>query len=571
MASAEYIGSEGSGGTGGFSPIVGALYKETKDWQAPPPVSDPTPGSGGGLISYGSARKASPSIFNRYSIFFFNNTQSGANAPEDYYDNPTRRPIGTGDQRLQSVVNNPTAKQLIKWSREAKTNAAEFDWSDFLWCRDYGVVPNNYMVTLRRFPGPCSDDLFDNNTDPGTARNPAPDVARLVTWVDGEANSWDDVGLKFSHGMSWKKLEAKIQEVAYQDTGAFGNEGQGLAGSNSGIVRGIGGSVKALSAATQQGFGKKNLENPNADNFNPYKDENTVYGPVDIIKEMLIRDAGLNYEQEFKLTFNYELKSIDGINPKIAFIDLLSNILLCTANRGSFWGGEIRHYGGHARRIKPLGDPYKLQGGDVAGYFKSLLSGILGRLTDLTGGQGFSLDGLGNAAKTIGSNLLGNVLGNALDGMGRPGIVGLNSLLTGEDTGEWHVTVGNPTNPVVMVGNLILDDTELELYGPLGADDFPTKIKVVCTLKPARPRDRSDIIAMFSRNGRTYLTDPPAAARYAGNLVKGGQAPNAQFASATDAPTVAGSYSPPTGNPSANRFPNHTDPGVLLNAAKLVR
>lgn len=571
MPSTEYIRSETPGGTGGFSPIVGSFYTESKDWAAPPPVADPTPGSGGALISYGSAKKASPSIFNRYSIFFFNNTQSGANTPEDYFDNATRRPIGTADQRLQSVVNNPTAKQLIKWSREAKTNAMEFDWSDFLWCKDYGVVPNNYMVTLRRFPGPCADDLFDNNTDPGTARNPSPDVARMITWVDGEDNKWDDVGLKFNHGMTWKKLEAKIQEVAYQDTGAFGNEGQGLAGSNSGIVRGIGGSVKALSAATQEGFGRRNLENPAADNFNPYKDENTVYGPVDIIKEMLIRDAGLNFEQEFKLTFNYELKSIDGINPKIAFIDLLSNVMLCTANRGSFWGGEIRHYGGHARRIKPLGDPYKLQGGDVAGYFKSLLGGILGRLTDLTGGQGFSLDGLGNAAKTIGSNLLGNVLGNALDGMGRPGIVGLNSLLTGEDTGEWHVTVGNPTNPIIMVGNLVLDDTELELYGPLGADDFPTKIKVVCTLKPARPRDRSDILAMFSRNGRTYLTEPPAAARYAGNLVKGGQSPNAQFASATDAPTVAGSYSPPTGNPSVNRFPNHNDPGVLLNAAKLVR
>ncbi len=401
----EYVRSEAAGGSGGSTPIVGSLYEESRDWAAPPPIADPTPGGDGQLVSYGIARTGRPSLFNRYSIFFFNNSASGASTPEDYYDNRTRRPIGEGHQRAQSVANNPTARQLIRWSKEARTNAAEFDWSDFLWCRDYGIVPNNYMVTLRRFPGPCADDLFDNNTDHTTARNPSPDVARMVAWVDGEDNKFENVGLKFSHKMKWKTLEADLQKISYQSTGSFMNEG--YAGDNSsGIARGIGGAFKSFSAATQDGLGKKNLANPNADNFNPYEDENTVYGPVDVIKAMMVRDSGLEFSQDISVTFNYEMKSIDGINPKVAFVDLLSNILVCTANRGSFWGGEIRHYGGYARKIKPLGDPYKLQGGDVSGYFKSLLSGIMGRLSDLSGGQGFSLSGLGNASKTIGSNLL---------------------------------------------------------------------------------------------------------------------------------------------------------------------
>jgi hypothetical protein len=36
--------------------------------------------------------------------------------------------------------------------------------------------------------------------------------------------------------------------------------------------------------------------------------------------------------------------------------------------------------------------------------------------------------------------------------MGRPQIVGLNALLTGEDTGEWHVMIGNPANPMMSIG-----------------------------------------------------------------------------------------------------------------------
>ena len=120
-------------------------------------------------------------------------------------------------------------------------------------------------------------------------------------------------------------------------------------------------------------------------------------------------------------------------------------------------------------------------------------------------------------------NLLSQITGAGLDKMGRPGVVAIQSLLTGESTGEWHITVGNPSNPIIMIGNLKLEGTDIELYGPLGVDDFPTKLKVTCKLSPARPRDRTEIMGMFSRNTRTYLTSPPQATKYSGNLKSGGQ------------------------------------------------
>jgi hypothetical protein len=80
----------------------------------------------------------------------------------------------------------------------------------------------------------------------------------------------------------------------------------------------------------------------------------------------------------------------------------------------------------------------------------------------------------------------------------------------------WHVTVGNPANPIISIGNMILAKTDVELYGPLGFDDFPTKLKVTCTLKPARQRERIEMMAMFSRNNRMYLTTPPQNIKYTG-------------------------------------------------------
>lgn len=463
----------------------------------------------------GSARKGKQSLFNRYSIFYYNSIEGHGLNPEPYMDSPDRladlKANGVGG--FQDVINNPTASNIIKWSSQGGsqkgTNAIEYAFEDFLWCKNYGAIPNNYMVTLRKFPIPVTDDLLDS------LKQPTPDIARLITWVDGESNKWENVGLKFSSSVNWKKLESEIQSVEAKP--GWGNEGGALGGA-------FGNVVKQFSSLTQPGHGEAmRAYNPNTAGIDPYANKNVVFGPIDVIKEMMVRDKGINFSQEMNVKFEYEIRSIDGINPKVAMIDLLSNVLVLTANRGQFWGGEIRYYGGNPRRVKPLGDPEKLVKGDVAGYFDSLVKSVGERLNGLSGGAGLTLAGVGNAIKNIGGGIMDNIIGGGLDKMGRPGANALNALLTGEDTGEYHLMVGNPANPIISIGNLILEKAEIDLHGPLGADDFPTKLTVTCTLKPGRPRDRSDIISMFHRNGRTYVTDPPSSGKFAGNKVKGGQ------------------------------------------------
>ena len=487
---------------------VGSYYNNPDiNWKLPPKVANPKnkneffeAKAGGGINKSGK-----PSIFNRYSIFFFNSLLNDASKSEDFYDKPGR----IGDSELQAVRDNPTSSRIIEWSKKGQTNSVEYAWEDFLWCTNYGRVPNNYMVTLRRFAVPPVDNILDSQ------KNKSPDIARMITWVDGEVNKWESVGLKWNHKMNFKEITAELQQK--ENLPGYGNETNAIGGSL----------MKSLASLTDTAASKASRENnPALNDFDPYQDKNVVFGPIDVIDKTNIRNRGLDFTQEISLVFDYQLRSIDGINPKIAQMDLLSNILLCTMNRGAFWGGEVRFYGGNPRLVKPFGDPSKLASGDFGGYFKSVLSGLSNTFTGLAGGKGGNpLEQLGAFARGIGGNLLNQLAGNTLDKMGRPGVQAIDSLLTGEPTGEWHLMVGNPANPIMSIGNLYLEDTEVEFYGPVGFDDFPSGLKVTCKLKPGRPRDRTEIISMFHRNHRTYLSNPPEVATYTGNKPKGGYGP----------------------------------------------
>jgi hypothetical protein len=510
--------------SGGSTPISTYYLNEDVPW-APPKEVKYKDEEGNEQSVKANARRAKPSLFNRYAIFYFNSI-NGPNAPdhEEYMDGVNfgtvsgrsvhnRRKLGSD---LLMIERDPTAANIIKWAKSGSATCLDYAWEDFLWCKNYGMIPNNYMITLRRFAIPAMDDLTSD------AKNPSPDIARMITWVDGEVNTWESAGLKWEHSLTWKEFESEIQ-VVNSPQGA-GNEGGAFPGM-------IGNIMKAVAWATQPGSNEAALGNPAGSTFDPYQDTNRVYGPVDVIKKVMMREKGLEFTQQFTIKFEYELRSIDGVNPRIAMIDLLSNVMQCTMNRGSFWGGETKYVGGEPRRIKPFGNTSELAKGNFGGYISSLIEGLGVRLDTFTGGAGLTLEGLGNAAKNLGSSLLANIVGGGLDKAGRPGVAAVNSLLTGEDTGEWHVMVGNPANPIISVGNLILEKTDIQFNGALGIDDFPTALTVTCTLKPARPRDRTDILSMFHKNARTYLSTLPSGATYTGNNQGGRKNGRAQTSS----------------------------------------
>jgi hypothetical protein len=79
-------------------------------------------------------------------------------------------------------------------------------------------------------------------------------------------------------------------------------------------------------------------------------------------------------------------------------------------------------------------------------------------------------------------------------------------MLSGYPTGEWHLTIGNPLNPIAMMGNLVCNNVKVSFNDELGPDDFPTEMTVQIQLMPGRQRHRGDWESMFNRgNGRLYL------------------------------------------------------------------
>ena len=518
------------------------------------PISDPYKNPLDIVQPKGSSepgKKGTEALFNRYYTFFYTGPygKSGSSSV-NLFENPE-------DWKPDSVERNPTASKLIEWSRQGK-NSIEYNWEDFLWCKNYGKVPNNYMITLRRFGNPINDNLINPEA------NNTPDIGRMVAWMDGEKNKLEDL-IKFSTKINWKEFESSIQTYTAQSYG-----GNGGGGSLIGKILG----------ATDTAGAKTQLQGEGNANHDPYTNtENKILGPVNVIKKMMMREQGVEFEQSIKIVFEYEMRSIDGINEKAAFLDLMSNVLMCTYNRAEFWGGAKRFVGGK-RVSNPIAGQEgmaKLAKGDFGGFLGDLAKGFQSRISSLTGGKGLSLEGIGNAIKNVGTNVASRAAGSAMEQMGRPQAQATMALLTGEDTGEWHVTIGNPTRPILSLGNMVCMKAEMKFLGPLNKDDFPTKFEVVVELKPARPRDRDDIQMMFAPNNQDRLYSSSLdyikktyPNNFLSNLGGSGDQTVKQNPGANNASTDIQRMNAESNNFEnllKQRFPNHA-PGAAQNVSK---
>ena len=462
------------------------------------------------------------SKFNSWSLFKYLN-QPGISDPKDVAFNDYSKTVTSDD------LINPTANRIINYAANLKSLSVNYKHNDFLATEHFGTISNDYMITLRRFAYPVPDDIV-NTSDYQTGKTEAvditqPDLARAITWLSPAlGNDLKDV-LKFAYKFKWKDAESSMQELnagtAQNKRGAVGSliDGSSLF---SAIESGVNGySAEAAKRKKSRGDGYDAMSSTYP---------NHVYGPLNVIKKVLVREQGLEFEQSFPLNFYYDLKGYPGTSPRIAFMDVMSNLLALTYNNAPFWGGGARWVGGSGASStgKPFGDYEKLRSGDYSGFATSLVdgfsekySGAFAGVVNAIGSAGSSLFNgqFSEALNKLGdSKILDNVIGGGLMKLlGGPGAQGgqtAAAFLTGDPTGQWHITIGNPMSPILVCGNLALESSELSFEGPLGFEGFPTKMKLSVTLKPARPRDKAEIESMFNAGkGRFYLTPDVAGAR----------------------------------------------------------
>lgn len=434
---------------------------------------------------------------------------------------------------------------------------ATYRYADFMFCKDLGKISNNHLITLRKFPGPIGDNIFSTAHPKNRQKYPldtsAPDIGRLITWFGNEDNKLEDI-CKYNYKASWKQFTSEIdQKPSQQQDQGFVNQlanflspgnnrliGAGFSG-NSGLMHGIA-SFLHVPLISGSRAGSAYYDSTLMSNYDKHK----IYEPQNRIWDTHKYEGRLTFNQDITLTFRYVMRSYMNINPKAAFLDLIGNIQTVTYRRGSFWGGENKIYGpqGNSSVYKKANAFIDNAFDKLGGIWDALASGglsvdgitsFLGNIWNmaysgvqsiLNGAQdtaqkivGQSDGSAGSVAKITMDEALAEVrktmyavkgLNNkyhwtdAMKGMiknqlGRPAMYAFNSLLTGEPVGPWHLTIGNPRNPIMVMGNLILENSEVTHLGPLGLDDFPTELKVTVTLKHAMSRDSVGIQKMYTK------------------------------------------------------------------------
>ena len=461
----------------------------------------------------------SGSLFNPYYGLFF----KGPTPETPLLTNKEPHFISTEDctiKRLVSLSNN-------KNDKTSPLGQARYKYADFMYCKDLGKYANNHLLTLRRFAFPVGDNIF---TEAAMAKqnnnwSTMGDIGRLVTWFGNDDNKLEDI-LKYDYEATWKPMNSEIHQE-------FSKEGEGAdaPGATKNLfnkaILAIGQTnysyIKALTKGTNPALTLPFMSVPipagqyqNDPVVLGYNyDAHKIYEPANTIRETNVYAGELKFNQEFTITFNYTLRAYDNINPKAAFLDLLGNIMVVTYRRGRFWGGENSILGvSRDKSMWNIANNIIKKGSDTAKRYSSQL--LNGDTQEAVNSMKGDIANLYEKGKELVNNFLNNadlsklainIFNNGIDAvtgilqnhLGRPAIYQFNSILDGDLTGLWHLTVGNPLNPIMSIGNLIITKSEVQHYGPLGIDDFPTGLKVTVSLKHAQPRDSARIEHMYTK------------------------------------------------------------------------
>jgi hypothetical protein len=426
--------------------------------------------------------------------------------------------------------------------------AAPYYWRDFIYCKYYGHIPNNYMVTLRRFPSPMKDNLSlpskIKNSDAFKVQGAGRPVAQAVTWWGGNTGNTLDKIIGFTTGLVWDpKIQTdRITQEGFQK-GLFkllDNKASDLGLPPNSISSAVENTVDAAASSSDSGFSesvaaRRNyaLRDKASKAGGPLSD--FIWVDVDTVRKTNLRGLGLNgMYKEITLNFHYELTSVGEVNTKAAMVDIIGNLLALCTNYGNFLTPEIRYNNEFPAINFPGGEEglatfYT----DPVAWVKTLIQfsldptqttngnpvaqAVVGTINSVTRTK----DVLEQAAKQLASgkktvkDLLDNSAASnfviaALTKDFINSVVLPSSLLTGLPTGEWHLVVGNPCNPVAMMGNLTCENLQITFGETLGPDDFPTEITATITLQQARERERGEIESIFNRGeGRLYQSVAP--------------------------------------------------------------
>jgi hypothetical protein len=448
----------------------------------------------------GANQLGMPSLFNKLALLSINmgNSRNTIKDVSNYMD--------TGDvSGVYETGDLLSAGYLVQKYNDKDYPSKPYYYSDFAFSKWWNFIPENRLITVRRYPFPVVDNLsFPKHGDKEVKLKP---IAQAVTYFGNPSPNTLKALTGIKGNIAFKELTASFDKANGNEQGS-GDSPTGFLSGKIGNFASLG--VKGISAINGRGDVNQS-EKARIDYARNYDWSNQLRGKHNVIKKTYIEDNGLEAGvKSYDITFEYELRSYNGINPRVAMLDILANFLSLTYQDGSFWGGTRLYYPNSPRYAFLGGKKGQDQfyNGDYGGYMNTVMK----EFSSAGGVIADTFKGVINAIKSgdLSSlvDMLGAVAGGGMDvmsGRNRPALISYKALLSGEPIGKIHLTIGNPDRPIAMIGNLICTDFKIELSEELGADDFPTGVTMTMTLKDGMPRDKTGIESIFNNgNGKLY-------------------------------------------------------------------
>ncbi len=452
------------------------------------------------------------------------------------------------------VSRNPTAHAIIKETTatgnylnpSSKYVSQPFNVKDFIFCKHYGVIPNNRMITLRRFPTPVMDNL--RVPTPGKRAQLTDEGGRVKgSFVDGEGITpsqmiREGAALPMAQAVTFFGTDTgnNLETILGIDTGLKWEQPNqkskvDLQGNDRGLLNSTLGKYIEGILTPEANDNLRSISNLLGTFTDPDNQElqlrrqlfdkltsgdgplsRKIFVDVNTVNKMWVRDVGLSGgEQSFTLKFTYSLTSVGEVNSRMLFLDLFANLLALGTDYGKFLTPQLLVNSNRQGLGFPMGNKGYIQhlthpvefinsmlklnfSAEVKSKIESLKGDVEKAKEELEGiKKGTPLSKDGKIYKTLTAMLTSDLINQ---------LYYEPIMLSGYPTGEWHVTVGNPLNPIAMMGNMICDSVKIRLNNVLGPDDFPTELTAEYSMKSARQKHRGDFESMFNRgNGRLYL------------------------------------------------------------------
>ena len=389
---------------------------------------------------------------------------------------------------------------------------------DFAYLKDLGVYPNNRLMIARKFASPQKDNILDK-------KGQAP-LATIISWRKPEEDF-----LKITYGEEWGDAGADFTNVLNKVGEEFGIGGGGSGAGKGFNVLPLPGFTETLQRDFLGRLGilkERKIENPDG---SVEKEFILPSGDPNLIKQAKQRKlvnygeaaSGLFCQVQIKMEAVYEQKFISGIDPTIAYMDILNNLVQFGTQKSSNYG---------------LTDTFRKNLDEWTSNPSTLISAVITALTN-------SFDNLKNKitevfskketeakklesqkeeakikkgaknseiteekkaalAKIQADDFIDQIVGKmrqVLDDTVRKykiEIMGIANALSGAPSTPWHITIGNPLRPVFCSGDMLTQRVTVDLVKDLAFNDLPSTIKVSFDLENARPWGLQEILAKFN-------------------------------------------------------------------------